>query len=131
MSKTAKNALISLSDKSGIEKILKILKKYKVNIISTGGTYKEIKRLGYNCKEISKYTKFSEMLDGRVKTLHPKIYAGILSNRSNKKHRKEIKSVAKKNKVKISCIGKIIRDKEIHFDSYLDMDNIKKFDHFS
>ena len=91
MSKTAKNALISLSDKSGIEKILKILKKYKVNIISTGGTYKEIKRLGYNCKEISKYTKFSEMLDGRVKTLHPKIYAGILSNRSNKKHRKEMK----------------------------------------
>ena len=50
MSKTAKNALISLSDKSGIEKILKVLKKYKVNIISTGGTYKEIKKLGYNCK---------------------------------------------------------------------------------
>ena len=63
----------------------------KINIISSGGSYKEIRRLGYNCIEVSKYTKFSEMLDGRVKTLHPKIHAGILSNRSNKKHRREMK----------------------------------------
>ena len=84
MSQKIKNALISLSDKSGIEKILKVLKKLEINIISSGGTYKEIKRLGYKCHEISKYTKFDEMLDGRVKTLHPKIYAGILSKRSTK-----------------------------------------------
>ena len=50
---------------------------------------------------------------------------------SNRKFRKEIKSIAKKNKVKISCIGKIIRESGIHFDSSINMDNIKKFDHFS
>ena len=91
MSQKIKNALISLSDKDQILRVLKILRKYKINIISSGGTYKEIKRLGYKCTEISKYTKFNEMLDGRVKTLHPKIHAGILSKRSNNKHRREIK----------------------------------------
>ncbi len=90
MSQKIKNALISLSDKSGIEKILRVLTRYNIKIISSGGTYKEIKRLGYNSKEISNYTKFDEMLDGRVKTLHPKIHAGILSRRSNKKHKKEM-----------------------------------------
>ncbi len=90
MSQKMKNALISLSDKSGIEKILKTLKKFDINIISSGGTYKEIRRLGYKCYEISKYTKFDEMLNGRVKTLHPKIHAGILSKRSNKKHIREM-----------------------------------------
>ena len=87
MSQKIENVLISLSDKSDIEKVLKVLKKYKINIISSGGTYKEIIKLGYSCTEISKYTKFNEMLDGRVKTLHPKIHAGILSKRSNKKHK--------------------------------------------
>ena len=90
MSQKIKNALISLSDKSQINRVLKILKKYKINIISSGGTYKEIKKLGYKCTEISKYTKFDEMLDGRVKTLHPKIHAGILSKRSDKKHKREM-----------------------------------------
>ena len=90
MSKKIQNALISLSDKSQIERVLKTLHKYQINIISSGGTFKEIKKLGYNCTEISKYTKFKEMLDGRVKTLHPKIHAGILSKRNNNKHRKEM-----------------------------------------
>ena len=72
------NALISVSDKTNLDKLVGVLSKYKVNIISSGGTYKEIKKLGYKCKEISDYTKFNEMLNGRVKTLHPKIYAGIL-----------------------------------------------------
>ena len=102
MLKKIENALISLSDKSQIERVLKVLKKYKINLISSGGTHKEIKRLGYSCTEISKYTKFEEMLDGRVKTLHPKIHAGILSKRSNKKHRKEM------NKKKIKYIDLII-----------------------
>ena len=91
MSKKIENALISLSDKSGIERLLKTLRKYKINIISSGGTYKEIKKLGYKCTDISQYTKFKEMLDGRVKTLHPKIHAGILSKRSNKKHVREMR----------------------------------------
>ena len=90
MSQKIKNALISLSDKSQMERVLKVLQKYEINIISSGGTYKEIKKLGYKCTEISKYTKFDEMLDGRVKTLHPKIHAGILSKRSNRKHRREM-----------------------------------------
>ena len=91
MRKKIKNAIISLSDKSEIKSILKILKKYKINIISSGGTSKEIKRLGYKCIEVSDYTNSDEILDGRVKTLHPKLYAGILSKRDNKKHSKELK----------------------------------------
>jgi len=85
-----KNSLISVSDKTDLPKILKTLKKFNVNIISSGGTYKSIKKLGYNCTEVSTFTKFNEMLDGRVKTLHPKIHAGILNDRSNKKHKKEM-----------------------------------------
>ena len=79
-----KNALVSLSDKEDIVSILKILKRYDVEIISSGGTFKYIKKLGYNCTELSKYTGFKEMLDGRVKTLHTKIHAGILHDRQNK-----------------------------------------------
>jgi phosphoribosylaminoimidazolecarboxamide formyltransferase/IMP cyclohydrolase len=86
-----KKALISLSDKSDLKKILDNLNKYKIEIISSGGTYKEIKKLGFSCKEISDYTGFKEMLDGRIKTLHPKIHAGILSIRNNKKHQKQLK----------------------------------------
>ena len=85
-----KNAIISLSNKEGIKDLLKLLKKFRVNLISSGGTYKFIKKLGYECTEISDYTNFPEILDGRVKTLHPKIYAGILSKR-NKKHTKDLK----------------------------------------
>ena len=90
MSIKIKNALISLSDKQELEKLLKILRKFDVNIISSGGTFKQIKNLGYKCIEVSNFTKFKEMLDGRVKTLHPKIHAGILSKRSNKKHKREM-----------------------------------------
>ncbi|MBD1154249.1 bifunctional phosphoribosylaminoimidazolecarboxamide formyltransferase/IMP cyclohydrolase PurH, partial [Pelagibacterales bacterium SAG-MED23] len=59
-------------------------------MICSGGTSREIKRLGYKCDEISKYTNSNEILDGRVKTLHPKIYAGILSKRDSKKHQREL-----------------------------------------
>ena len=85
-----KNALVSVSDKENIELILKTLKKYKIKIISSGGTYKNIKKLGYKCTELAKYTGFKEMLDGRVKTLHPKIHAGILHDRQNKIHKSEM-----------------------------------------
>ncbi len=90
MLRKIKNALISVSDKSDLEKILFYLKKNKISIISSGGTFREIIKLGYNCTEVSKFTKFKEMLDGRVKTLHPKIHAGILSNRSNKNHQSQM-----------------------------------------
>ena len=90
MKRKIRNALISVSDKTDLEKILLILKKNEVNIISSGGTYKKIVNLGFDCTEVSRFTKFKEMLDGRVKTLHPKIHAGILSNRSNKKHQNQM-----------------------------------------
>ena len=85
-----KNALISVSNKESLVLILKTLKKFNINIISSGGTYTYIKKLGYKCTELSKYTGFNEMLDGRVKTLHPKIHAGILHDRQNKKHKNEM-----------------------------------------
>ena len=78
MNQKIRNALVSVSDKSELNIILKTLKKYQIKIISSGGTYNAIKKLGYDCIEISKYTGFKEMLDGRVKTLHSKIHAGIL-----------------------------------------------------
>ena len=90
MNQKIENALVSVSDKTELTPILKILKRFKIKIISSGGTYNVIKKLGYNCTEISKYTGFKEMLDGRVKTLHPKIHAGILHDRDNKKHRREM-----------------------------------------
>jgi len=85
-----RNALISLSNKENLTVLLKILKKFKIKIISSGGTYTFIRKLGYECTELSKYTGFKEMLDGRVKTLHPKIHAGILHDRQNKKHQSEM-----------------------------------------
>ena len=90
--KKIKRALLSVSDKTSLKKLLKTMQKFKIDIISSGGTYKKIKKLGFKCTEISRYTNFPEILDGRVKTLHPKIYAGILSKRKNKYHKLELKN---------------------------------------
>ena len=89
--KKIKRAIISVSNKSNLKSLLQILKKYNIQILSSGGTFKKIKSMKYKCTEISNYTKYPEMLDGRVKTLHPKIYAGILNSRKNIKHQKELK----------------------------------------
>ena len=91
MNKKIKKALISISDKSELEKILPILKRYGVEILSSGGTYNYIRKKGFKCLEVSNYTNFQEILDGRVKTLHPKIHAGILFKRDNKKHIRQMK----------------------------------------
>ena len=90
MKQKIKTALISVSDKTDLSRVLKTLSKYNVKIISSGGTYNSIRQSGYPCTEVSAYTGFKEMLDGRVKTLHPKIHAGILHDRSNKKHSQEM-----------------------------------------
>ena len=90
MKLSVKNALISVSNKENLVSLLKTLKKFNINIISSGGTYASIRKLGYDCTELSKFTGFKEMLDGRVKTLHPKIHAGILHDRKNKKHKSEM-----------------------------------------
>ena len=90
--KKIKTALISVSDKKKLKPLLSILIKNKVKIISSGGTYKEIKKLKFKCLEVSKFTNSPEILEGRVKTLHPKIHAGILNKRNNKSHLKDLKS---------------------------------------
>ena len=85
-----KNALISVSDKTNLRLVLNVLNKNKINLVSSGGTFKSIKKLGFKCREVSEYTGFEEMLDGRIKTLHPKIHSGILFKRDNKIHRKQM-----------------------------------------
>ena len=90
--KKIKTALISVSDKKDLKPLLNILKKNKIKIISSGGTYKEIKKLKFKCFEVSDFTGSSEILGGRVKTLHPKIHAGILNKRNNKSHLKDLKN---------------------------------------
>ena len=90
--KKIKTALISVSDKTNLKPLLQILKKNNIKLISSGGTFKIIKKLKFKCTEVSEFTGSNEILDGRVKTLHPKIHAGILNKRENKSHKKDIKN---------------------------------------
>ncbi len=85
-----KYALISVYDKKKLSFLCKNLNKARYSFISTGGTSKKIKQLGYNCIEINKITKFKEILGGKVKSLHPKIYASLLFKRDNQKDLNEI-----------------------------------------
>ena len=87
-----KTALISVSDKKNLKPLLNSLKKNNIKIISSGGTYKEIKRLKFKCIEVSEFTNSPEILEGRVKTLHPKIHAGILNKRKSQIHFKDLKN---------------------------------------
>ncbi|UCB58749.1 MAG: bifunctional phosphoribosylaminoimidazolecarboxamide formyltransferase/IMP cyclohydrolase [Thermoplasmatales archaeon] len=91
-----KRALISVSDKKNIDIFIKDLSKLGIEIISTGGTASFLKKSGIKITDISTLTGFPEMLDGRVKTLHPTIHAGILAKRSNKNHM----DILKKHKIK-------------------------------
>src|SRR6056300_450640 len=90
--KKIKTALISVSDKKHLKPLLNSLKKNNIKIISSGGTYKEIKKLKFKCIEVSEFTSSPEILEGRVKTLHPKIHAGILNKRKSKLHLKDLKN---------------------------------------
>lgn len=83
---TIKQALISVSDKTGIVELAQGLRQFGVAILSTGGTAKLLKNAGIDVTEVSEYTGFPEMLDGRVKTLHPKIHAGILAKKELPAH---------------------------------------------
>lgn len=84
-------AIISVSNKKGIVEFAKELKSFGIEILSTGGTARALKDAGVEVKEVSEYTGSPEMLDGRVKTLHPKIHGGLLSRRDNTKDMEEIK----------------------------------------
>ncbi len=79
-------ALISVSDKTGVVELSKALAAYGVEILSTGGTAKLLRDAGLTVKDVSEFTGFPEMLDGRVKTLHPKVHGGLLGIRSNPEH---------------------------------------------
>ena len=84
--KNKRYALISTFNKSNLQSICNVLKKFSIEIISTGLTAKHIRKLGFYCLDISDLTKFKEILSGRVKTLHPKIYASLLFDRNNREH---------------------------------------------
>ena len=79
-------SLISVYNKSNLKKICSLFKKNDIEIISTGSTAKSIRKIGYSCYEVSSLTKFDEILNGRVKTLHPHVHASLLFDRNNKNH---------------------------------------------
>src|SRR5262245_35033883 len=81
-----KRALVSVSDKTGIVDFVRNLTNFGVEIISTGGTAKALRDAGLTVVEISELTGFPEMMDGRVKTLHPKVHGGLLALRDNADH---------------------------------------------
>lgn len=85
-------AILGVYDKAGIIEFAKVLRKYGVEILSTGGTAKTLRGGDVEVKEVSDYTGFPEMMDGRVKTLHPKIHGGLLAVRDNEEHVKQAKA---------------------------------------
>jgi phosphoribosylaminoimidazolecarboxamide formyltransferase/IMP cyclohydrolase len=87
--KKVERALISLTDKSGIDDFAKALAELGVEILSTGGTAKKIRDCGVAVTDVSEFTGFPEMLDGRVKTLHPLVHGGILNQRENPDHQQQ------------------------------------------
>ncbi len=86
-----KRAIISVSNKKGVVEFAKALNSLGVEILSTGGTAKALREAGVSVKDVSDYTGFPEMLDGRLKTLHPKVHGGLLSRRDNPKDMEDIK----------------------------------------
>ena len=88
--KKIKTALISVYHKDGLEDILERLNKEGVKLLSTGGTQKFIESLGYECEKVEDITTYPSILGGRVKTLHPKIFGGILARRDNPDDQKQM-----------------------------------------
>ncbi|MBI4685413.1 MAG: IMP cyclohydrolase [Nitrospirae bacterium] len=86
-----KRAIISVSDKKGVVDFAKALHSMGVEILSTGGTAKALRDAGVSVKDVSDYTGFPEMMDGRLKTLHPKVHGGLLARRDNPKDIEDIK----------------------------------------
>ncbi|MBN98053.1 MAG: IMP cyclohydrolase [Gemmatimonadetes bacterium] len=86
MSVKARRALVSVYDKSGIEDLVQALHAMDIEIISTGGTARAIRTAGVPCKDLSDITGFPEMLDGRVKTLHPRVHGALLARREDPEH---------------------------------------------
>ena len=89
--KKIERAILSVSDKTGIVEFARTLAGMGVELLSTGGTAKVIREAGIEVKDISEFTGFPEMMDGRVKTLHPKVHAGLLYLRGNEEHEAAMK----------------------------------------
>jgi phosphoribosylaminoimidazolecarboxamide formyltransferase/IMP cyclohydrolase len=90
--KKIERAIISVTDKSGVVDFAKSLGKFGIQILSTGGTAKALREGGVPVTDISEYTGFPEMMDGRIKTLHPKVHGGLLGMRDNPEHVKVMKT---------------------------------------
>jgi len=119
-----KRVLISVSDKTGLVDFVKGLQPFGVEIISTGGTAKLLRDVGLAVKEVSDYTGFPEMLDGRVKTLHPKIHGGLLALRDHPEHLKQIAAhhIGLIDMVVINLypFAKVIQKKNVHLDEAIE-----------
>src|SRR5436190_4191768 len=87
-----RKALLSVSDKSGLVDLARALAQVGIELISTGGTARALREAGLSVTDLSAYTGFPEMLDGRVKTLHPKVHAGLLYLRGNAEHESAVRS---------------------------------------
>ena len=85
-----KRAILSVSDKTNLVEFARGLESCGIELLSTGGTAKTLSEAGISVVEIGNYTGFPEILDGRVKTLHPKVHGGLLAVRGNEKHEREI-----------------------------------------
>ncbi|MDH3965320.1 MAG: IMP cyclohydrolase, partial [Deltaproteobacteria bacterium] len=92
MQRKIQRAVLSVTDKSGLLEFAQELEKFGVEILSTGGTARMMREGGVTVQDVSDFTGFPEMLDGRVKTLHPKVHAGILAQRDNPEHMKTMAS---------------------------------------
>ena len=101
-----KRALISVSDKSGLVEFAKGLQEFGIEIISTGGTHNLLKEGGVAVKKVSEVTEFPEILDGRVKTLHPRIFGGILAIKDSDTHKQDLE--------KENITGMVSQDPENH-----------------
>jgi len=92
MQRKIQRAVLSVTDKSGLLEFAQKLEEFGVEILSTGGTARMMREGGVTVQDVSDFTGFPEMLDGRVKTLHPKVHAGILAQRHNPEHMKTMAS---------------------------------------
>src|ERR1700734_3368038 len=81
-----RRALLSVTDKTGLIDFARVLASFGIDLVSTGGTARALREAGLSVRDISDLTGFPEMLDGRVKTLHPKVHGGILHIRDNEEH---------------------------------------------
>ncbi len=120
-------ALISLTDKAGIEGFASELASLGIDLLSTGGTAKKLRDAGLTVMDVSDFTGFPEMLDGRVKTLHPKVHGGILNQRANEDHQRQCADHGLKN-IDIIAVNLYAFNKTVEDPNCLLIDAIENID---